>query len=254
MVLQYYSGKRLIIVISCHSDNRPSQICDKNDKFCSIRLYSKWTDLSCWMVFDSRNRSMLLKNFHLSLFLLFCYFVFILWDSIIVNILKFCMPIFLTKWHMQTVQTQIRLLLQSDLGLFFFYLGFTALTSIFHLYWADRSSKVGENGRTPGNEGLHCLLASGCWYKIQILNGKQCRPRSVGFWRSQLIWIYTVCKDRAYPGSVGERLNFARWVANSADPDQMSCYAASILQHLIWVCTVCSGLFVPILMVIMVCS
>ena len=27
-----------------------------------------------------------------------------------------------------------------------------------------------------------------------ILNGKQCRSRSVGFFRSQLIWIYTVCK------------------------------------------------------------
>ena len=29
--------------------------------------------------------------------------------------------------------------------------------------------------------------------KIYILNGKQCRSRSVGFFRSQLIWIYTVC-------------------------------------------------------------
>ena len=32
--------------------------------------------------------------------------------------------------------------------LFFFYLGFTALSRIFHLYRADRSSKVGENRRT----------------------------------------------------------------------------------------------------------
>ena len=31
---------------------------------------------------------------------------------------------------------------------FFFYLGFTALSRIFHLYRADRSSKVGENRRT----------------------------------------------------------------------------------------------------------
>ena len=38
---------------------------------------------------------------------------------------------------------------------------------------------------------------------IHIFNAKQCRSRSVGFWRSQLIWIYTVCKDRAYPGSAG---------------------------------------------------
>ena len=37
----------------------------------------------------------------------------------IVNVLKFCLTKFLTKWHMQTVQTQIRLLLkeQSDQGL-----------------------------------------------------------------------------------------------------------------------------------------
>ena len=39
--------------------------------------------------------------------------------------------------------------------------------------------------------------------QIHILNGKQCRSRSVGFFRSQLIWIYTVCKGRAYPGSTG---------------------------------------------------
>ena len=37
------------------------------------------------------------------------------------------------------------------IGLFFFFffdLGFTALSRIFHLYRADRSSKVGENRRT----------------------------------------------------------------------------------------------------------
>ena len=33
---------------------------------------------------------------------------------------------------------------------FFFYLGFTALSRIRHLYWADCSSKVGENRRTRG--------------------------------------------------------------------------------------------------------
>ena len=37
--------------------------------------------------------------------------------------------------------------------------------------------------------------------KIHILNGKQCRSRSFGFFRSQLIWIYTVSKGRLYPGS-----------------------------------------------------
>ena len=34
-------------------------------------------------------------------------------------------------------------------------------------------------------------------------NNKQCRSRSVGFFRSQLIWIYTVCKGRTYLGSAG---------------------------------------------------
>ena len=42
--------------------------------------------------------------------------------------------------------------------------------------------------------------------QIHILNDKQCRSRSVGFFRSQLIWIYTVCKDRVYPGSEGQGL------------------------------------------------
>ena len=35
--------------------------------------------------------------------------------------------------------------------------------------------------------------------QIYILNDKQCRFRSVGF-RSQLIWIFFVCKGRAGPG------------------------------------------------------
>ena len=35
------------------------------------------------------------------------------------------------------------------------------------------------------------LLDPGCWYK---------------FFRSQLIWIYTVCKGRVYPGSAGQGL------------------------------------------------
>ena len=42
--------------------------------------------------------------------------------------------------------------------------------------------------------------------QIQILNGKQSRSRSVGFFRSQLIWIYTVCKERIYPGSAWQGL------------------------------------------------
>ena len=43
------------------------------------------------------------------------------------------------------------LILRFQWGFFlcFFYLGFTALSRTFHLYRADRSSKVGENWRTP---------------------------------------------------------------------------------------------------------
>ena len=45
------------------------------------------------------------------------------------------------------------------------------------------------------------LIFSQSDYLIQIVdinshNGKQCRSRSVGFFRSPLIWIYTVCKGR----------------------------------------------------------
>ena len=40
--------------------------------------------------------------------------------------------------------------------------------------------------------------------QFHVLNDKQCRSRSVGFFRSQLIWIYTVCKGRVYPGSAGQ--------------------------------------------------
>ena len=43
-----------------------------------------------------------------------------------------------------------------------------------------------------------------------ILNDKQCRSRSVCFWRSQLIWIYTVFKGRAYLGTAG--LGLIIWV------------------------------------------
>ena len=64
---------------------------------------------------------------------------------------------------------------------------------------------LAEEIRTP----LPFLIFSQSDYLIQIvdihiLNGKQCRSRSV---RSQLIWINTVCKGRAYPGSAGQGLN-----------------------------------------------
>ena len=53
--------------------------------------------------------------------------------------------------------------------------------------------------------------------QIHILNDKQCRSRSDGFWRSQLIWIYSVSEDRTYPGSAGPGLTFAMQWANLAD-------------------------------------
>ena len=53
------------------------------------------------------------------------------------------------------------------------------------------------------------IIWSGLLLYIHILNGKRCRFRSVGFFRSQLIWIYTDCKGRIYPGSVGHGLRVA---------------------------------------------
>ena len=50
-------------------------------------------------------------------------------------------------------------------------------------------------------------------YLIQIVDinsnigHKQYRSRSDGFFRNHLIWIYTVCKGRAYLGSAGPGLN-----------------------------------------------
>ena len=35
--------------------------------------------------------------------------------------------------------------------------------------------------------------------------------------RSQLIWIYTVCKGRAYPGSAGLGLTFTTFWTDSTD-------------------------------------
>ena len=65
--------------------------------------------------------------------------------------------------------------------------------------------------------------------QIHILNDKQCSSRSVGFFRSQLIWIYTVCKGRVDPGSAGEGLiNALEWVKNGGKGKQKkytcSCY------------------------------
>ena len=63
---------------------------------------------------------------------------------------------------------------------------------------------------------MPCLLLSvsqsNCLIQVVDTNShtewqtKQCRSRSVGFWRSQLIWIYIVWIGRAYPGSAGPGL------------------------------------------------
>ena len=44
-------------------------------------------------------------------------------------------------------------------------------------------------------------------------------------WRSQLIWIYTVCKGRAYPGSAGQRLT----VCNL----RVHCHTHTIIKNII---------------------
>ena len=44
--------------------------------------------------------------------------------------------------------------------------------------------------------------------QIHILNDKQSRSRSICFWQSQLIWIYTFCKSRTYQSSAGPGLKW----------------------------------------------
>ena len=76
---------------------------------------------------------------------------------------------------------------------------------------------------------------------IHILYDKQCRFRSVGSFRSQLIWIYTVSKDRKYPGSAEPGLKCVLGVyADSQGPDQpghlhslFRAIAACLKDHLI---------------------
>ena len=52
------------------------------------------------------------------------------------------------KWvcHINFTQVSDRNNKVNRISLLFFYLGFTALSRIFHLYRANRSSKVGETG------------------------------------------------------------------------------------------------------------
>ena len=47
--------------------------------------------------------------------------------------------------------------------------------------------------------------------QTHMSNGKQCRSRSAGFYRSQLIRVYTVWKSRVYSGSVEPGLTVICW-------------------------------------------
>ena len=49
------------------------------------------------------------------------------------------------------------------------------------------------------------LFDSECRYKFENLITNSADPDH-GFFRGQLIWIYTVCKSRVYPGSAGQGL------------------------------------------------
>ena len=61
-----------------------------------------------------------------------------------------------TVWLVEpsTLTTCIEYLLRLFFFCFLFYLGFTALSRIFHLYPADSSSKVSENWRNQGKKHL----------------------------------------------------------------------------------------------------
>ena len=68
--------------------------------------------------------------------------------------------------------------------------------------WANSADYDLMPQSVASDQGLHCLslIQQYCRYlTLFLLNQdmpclcKQCRSRSVGFWRSQLIWICTVC-------------------------------------------------------------
>ena len=65
---------------------------------------------------------------------------------------------------------------------------------------------------------------------------KQCRSRSVGFFRSQLIWIYTVCKGKVYiPDSAGLELN----IQNGGGHWELKIFKLhQRLSYWIWICSV----------------
>ena len=85
----------------------------------------------------------------------------------------------------QTVQIQISWLLQKPTDL--------------DLHCLQRQVYPGSAGQgLRSNCQLIRLLDSGCWWKFTYLMTNRTR--------SQLIWIYTVCKGRIHPGSVGPGL------------------------------------------------
>ena len=69
------------------------------------------------------------------------------------------------------------------------------------------------------------LIFSHYLTQIHARNDKQCRSRSFGFFRSKLIWIYTVCKKQGISGFSRTRVKIAKplpLVANSADDKLIS--------------------------------
>ena len=68
--------------------------------------------------------------------------------------------------------------------------------------------------------------------QIHTLNLKQCRSRSVGFHRSQLVWIYTVYKDRVYPGSAGLGLTDSKTDLFKSEQSRQVFYCISTVDSL----------------------
>ena len=101
------------------------------------------------------------------------------------------------------------------------------------------------NGQTHGRTDGRTHKRPRSNMPLQLLrswghNDKQCRSRSVGFWRSKLIWIYTVCKDRVYPDSAGLGLKWAATLemylgtwAPSDDSDQPA-HSLHLIRIITW--------------------
>ena len=83
---------------------------------------------------------------------------------------------------------------------------------------------------TPtSNFQLIRLLDPGCWYKFTYCMTYSADPDQLA--SSELIWIYTVCKGRVYPGSAGCKLRI-HW---------SSCVSVSFIRT--FVCVVHSAEF-----------